>query len=185
MLASASLRAWSTMRRIRSRSCRPDTAIAIARAAGADRFASEAYETANQKLAAAETALGGKKSSERKTAPGLAREAVIAGEDARRSAMIASAASAAEAERQAAANAATDAANESRVRGTEAATVWPARRSGDRRDCCDRSRNRRRTSEIRGRSARRSAQSAECCVTDARLGSRTGFRDRGRAIRHG
>ncbi len=99
-------------------------AIAIARAAGADRFTSEAYATANQKLAAAETALNGKKSSERKTAPGLAREAVIAGEDARRSAMIASAASAADAERQAAANAATDAANEvARVAATVAATA--------------------------------------------------------------
>ena len=98
-------------------------AIAIARAAGAERFTSEAYATANEKLAAAETALSGKK-AERNTAPALAREAVIAGEDARRSAMLASAASATEAEQQAAANAATEAANDvARVAATEAATV--------------------------------------------------------------
>ncbi len=65
-------------------------AIAIARAAGADRFSSDAYVTANQKLAAAEAALAGDKSAERKTTPGLAREAVIAGEDARRAAVLAS-----------------------------------------------------------------------------------------------
>ena len=65
-------------------------AIAIATAAGADKFGSAAFVTANQKLAAAEAALVGKKSSERNTAPGLAREAVIAGEDARRAALLAS-----------------------------------------------------------------------------------------------
>lgn len=102
-------------------------AIAIASAAGADRFASQAYATANQKLAAAETALKGKRNSERKTAPGLAREAVIAGEDARRSAMIASAESAAEAEQLAATNAATETANDvARVAATEAATAATA-----------------------------------------------------------
>jgi outer membrane protein OmpA-like peptidoglycan-associated protein len=100
--------------------------VAIARSAGADRFASQAYETATQKLAAAETALGGKR-ADRKTVPGLAREAVIAGEDARRSAMIASAASAVAAEQQAAANAATKAANEvAQVAATEAATAATA-----------------------------------------------------------
>ena len=41
-------------------------AIAIARAAGADRFGSAAYATAHQKLAAAESALMARKSSERK-----------------------------------------------------------------------------------------------------------------------
>ena len=40
-------------------------AIAIATAAGADKFGSAAFVTANQKLAAAEAALVGKKSSER------------------------------------------------------------------------------------------------------------------------
>jgi outer membrane protein OmpA-like peptidoglycan-associated protein len=98
-------------------------AVAIAKAAGADRFASDAYATANQKLAAAQTALDAKKRSERKTAPGLAREAIVAGEDARRSAMIASAASAAEAEERSAANAATQRANTvARAAATEAAT---------------------------------------------------------------
>ncbi len=84
--------------------------VAVARAAGADRFASDAYESATQKLSAAETALTGKR-AERKAVPGLSREAVIAGEDARRSAMIASAEAAEEAERQAAAAAANEAAN--------------------------------------------------------------------------
>ena len=96
-------------------------AVAIARAAGADRFASAAYAMANQKLAAAETALRGKR-SERATAAGLAREAVIAGEDARRSAMLASAASAVEAEQRAATKAATETANDvARTAATEAA----------------------------------------------------------------
>jgi outer membrane protein OmpA-like peptidoglycan-associated protein len=97
-------------------------AIAIARAAGADRFASESFETANEKLTAAETALSGKRNSERRTAPGLAREATVAGEDARRSAMIASAESAAEAEERAAAAAATATATRfARAAATEAA----------------------------------------------------------------
>jgi outer membrane protein OmpA-like peptidoglycan-associated protein len=75
-------------------------AVAIAKSAGADRFATNSYETAMQKLAAAETALNGKNSSQRKTAPGLAREAVTAGEDARRAGMLA----ATEAQGQAAAD---------------------------------------------------------------------------------
>jgi outer membrane protein OmpA-like peptidoglycan-associated protein len=99
-------------------------AVAIAQAAGADRFASDAYATANQKLAAAQTMLDAKRRSERKTAPGLAREAVIAGEDARRSAMIASAASAAEAGERSAANAATQRANSvARAAAAEAASA--------------------------------------------------------------
>ena len=85
-------------------------AIAIARAAGADRFASPAFQMANEKLAAAEAAMQGKR-AERRTAPALAREAVMAGEDARRAAMIASAEAADQAEQLAAANAATDVAN--------------------------------------------------------------------------
>jgi len=100
--------------------------VAIARSAGADRFASHAYEMATQKLAAAETALSGKRDA-RKTVPGLAREAVIAGEDARRSAMIASAASAAEQEQRAAANEATAAADRAAgVAAAAAATVAAA-----------------------------------------------------------
>jgi outer membrane protein OmpA-like peptidoglycan-associated protein len=102
-------------------------AIAIARAAGADRFGSPAYATANQKLAAAESALMARKSSERKTAPGLAREAVIAGEDARRSAFLAATDSATAEEKRAAEVAATDAANETaRIAAVAAATAAAA-----------------------------------------------------------
>ena len=54
--------------------------IAIAGNAGADRYASSLYSTAQEKLSAAETA-------KRRQAPALAREAVLAGEDARREAM--------------------------------------------------------------------------------------------------
>ena len=87
-------------------------AIAIARAAGADQFSSDAFVTANQKLAAAEAALAGDKSAERKTAPGLAREAVIAGEDARRAALLASNENATAERQRAASAAATNAAND-------------------------------------------------------------------------
>ena len=78
-------------------------AVAIARAAGAETYAPRQYATASEKLAAAMTALADKRSAERKRAPGLAREAVLAGEDARRAAMIAKADAEAEASRQAAA----------------------------------------------------------------------------------
>jgi outer membrane protein OmpA-like peptidoglycan-associated protein len=102
-------------------------AVAIARAAGADRFASDAYTMANQKLAAAETALAADRRSERKTAPGLAREAVIAGEDARRAALLASNENATAERQRAASAAATNAANESaRVAATAAATAAAA-----------------------------------------------------------
>jgi outer membrane protein OmpA-like peptidoglycan-associated protein len=87
-------------------------AVAIARAAGAERFGSNAFVMANQKLAAAEQALAGKHSAERKTAPGLAREAVIAGEDARRAALLASTESATQDRQRAASAAATNVAND-------------------------------------------------------------------------
>jgi outer membrane protein OmpA-like peptidoglycan-associated protein len=107
-------------------------ALAIARAAGASRFAPEPYTTAGTKLAAAETALQGKR-SERRTAPGLAREAVIAGEDAQRAAMIASAASAATAEQQAAASAATRSANAVAARAaTATATATEVAKDAER-----------------------------------------------------
>jgi outer membrane protein OmpA-like peptidoglycan-associated protein len=60
--------------------------IAIAGAASADKYASSLYSTAEQKLSAAESATTGKGSA-RRHAPALAREAVLAGEDARREAM--------------------------------------------------------------------------------------------------
>ena len=96
--------------------------IAIARAAGAELFAPQALASASQKLAAAEAAAQGKR-SERRTAPALAREAVTTGEDARRAAMLASAAAASEAQRAASARAATDAANEAAAIATTAATA--------------------------------------------------------------
>jgi outer membrane protein OmpA-like peptidoglycan-associated protein len=86
-------------------------AVAIAAAAGAERYAPQDYMTANQKLRAAETALEGNR-RDRKQAPQLGREAVVAGEDARRAAMIAAAAEASENQSLAAAAAATEAANE-------------------------------------------------------------------------
>jgi outer membrane protein OmpA-like peptidoglycan-associated protein len=102
-------------------------AVAIARAAGADRFGSDAYVTANQKLAAAEAALAGRRSSERKTAPGLAREAVIAGEDARRAALLASNVNATAERQRAAAAAAANAANDAaRVAATATAAATAA-----------------------------------------------------------
>ena len=97
-------------------------AIAIARAAGADRFGSDAFASATEKLAAAEAALAGRKGSERRTAPGLAREAVIAGEDARRAALLASNESATAERQRAASAAATNAANEA-ARVAAAATA--------------------------------------------------------------
>ena len=106
-------------------------ALAIARAAGADRFGSDAYVSATEKLAAAEAALAGRRSSERKTAPALAREAVIAGEDARRAALLASNENAAAERQRAASAAATNAANEAArvaaaARAAETATATAA-----------------------------------------------------------
>jgi len=105
-------------------------AVAIARAAGADQFSSDAFVMAKQKLAAAETALAGDKSSERKTAPGLGREAVIAGEDARRAALLASTESATAQRQQAATVAATNAANET-ARAAAAITATAAAASSE------------------------------------------------------
>ncbi len=81
-------------------------AVAIAAAAGAEQYAAQPYGAAQQKLKAAETALTAKSNSQRKTMPSLAREAVTAGEDARRSAMVAKLAADEAAKSQAAAAAA-------------------------------------------------------------------------------
>jgi outer membrane protein OmpA-like peptidoglycan-associated protein len=100
--------------------------VAIAEAAGAAKFAPRDFATATQRLAAAQEALAGK-SAQRKAAPGLAREAVIAGADAHRASMIASSAATAEAERLAAVAAATEAANAAAARAAgEAATAAAA-----------------------------------------------------------
>jgi outer membrane protein OmpA-like peptidoglycan-associated protein len=84
--------------------------LAIAAAAGADKYAATQYSGAQQKLAAAEAAASGSKSADRKQAPALARSAVIAGEDARREAMTGKAAAEASAAQAAAAKTAADAA---------------------------------------------------------------------------
>jgi outer membrane protein OmpA-like peptidoglycan-associated protein len=98
-------------------------AVSIAGTAGAEQFAPGDYAEARAKLMAAETAQAGERRSERKLAPQLGREAVVAGEDARRAAMIGSAAAAREAERLAAASDATDAANSAAAISREAARV--------------------------------------------------------------
>jgi outer membrane protein OmpA-like peptidoglycan-associated protein len=63
-------------------------ALAIARGAQADKFASEQFAEAEQLLAQAEAAQANKKYSVRKTVPLLARDAVQMGEDARRQAVL-------------------------------------------------------------------------------------------------
>jgi len=84
-------------------------AVAIADSAGADLYAPDQYKIASDKLNAAQVAASAKRNSDRKTAPNLAREAVIAGEDARRAAMLGAAEAQAEAERLTVAAAATEA----------------------------------------------------------------------------
>jgi outer membrane protein OmpA-like peptidoglycan-associated protein len=73
--------------------------VAIAGAAGAERFAPQTYSNATQKLSEAQKTLsGGRRSHD--AAVALAREATLAGEDATRAAKIEAAEAAAEAERQ-------------------------------------------------------------------------------------
>jgi len=84
-------------------------AVAIAESAGAGQYAATKYKLAADKLNAATLAASSKKNAEQKGAVGLAREAVIAGEDARRAAMAGAAEAAAERERSAAAAAAAEA----------------------------------------------------------------------------
>src|SRR4029079_10350854 len=84
--------------------------VAIAAAAGAEKYAANLYSGAQQKLTAAQTAASASKSSDRKQAPALARMAVIAGEDARREALTGKAAADTAAAQAAAAKAAADAA---------------------------------------------------------------------------
>src|SRR5262245_27955548 len=74
-------------------------AVAIADSAGAELYAPDQYKIASDKLNAAQLATSSKKNSEQKAAPNLAREAVIAGEDAHRAAMIGAEEAKAEAER--------------------------------------------------------------------------------------
>jgi outer membrane protein OmpA-like peptidoglycan-associated protein len=98
-------------------------AVAIARAAGAEQFAAGPYAKATEGLAAAQAALASGRRSERKSAPGLARAAVIAGEDARRAAMLARTAAEAEASSNASAAAAGAEAKKAAERAAEVAAA--------------------------------------------------------------
>src|SRR5512143_117997 len=75
-------------------------AVAIARSAGAEKYVPNKLYAAQAKLDAARVAWGSKKSRDRDTTPGIAREAVIAGEDARRAALVARVEADARAERE-------------------------------------------------------------------------------------
>ena len=84
-------------------------AVAIADSTGAQQYAPDRFAAAKQKLGEAELAARAKKASDRKAAPDFARESVIAGEDARRAAMIGATTARVEEQRRAAAAAATEA----------------------------------------------------------------------------
>ncbi len=87
-------------------------AVGIARASGAEEFVPNQLYAAEAKLVAARTAWSANRRSERRLAPGIAREAIIAGEDARRAALVARVEADAKAEREAAATAAAAAERE-------------------------------------------------------------------------
>jgi outer membrane protein OmpA-like peptidoglycan-associated protein len=63
-------------------------AVAIAEAAGAPQYAAAQFASAQQKFLEAQSAATARSSSDRRAAAALAREAVLAGEDARRAAML-------------------------------------------------------------------------------------------------
>lgn len=86
--------------------------VEIAKAAGAEEFVPNQLYAAAAKLDAARVAWSSRRRSDRNIAPGIAREAVIAGEDARRAALVARVESDAKAEREAAAMAAAAAERE-------------------------------------------------------------------------
>jgi len=86
--------------------------VAIARASGAGTLTVNHLAAAQAKLEAARTAWASKRSRDRDTAPGLARQAVIAGEDARRAALVAGVEAKARADREAATEAAAAAERE-------------------------------------------------------------------------
>jgi outer membrane protein OmpA-like peptidoglycan-associated protein len=102
-------------------------AIAIATAVGAEEFVPNQLSAAQAKLDAARTAWGSSKSRDRNSAAGIAREAVIAGEDARRAALVARVEADALAEREAAAEAAAAVERERSARATEQAVEAAAR----------------------------------------------------------
>ena len=86
--------------------------LAIAGATGAKEFVPNQYSAAEAKLLAARTAWSSKRSADRNSARGIAREATILGEDARRAGLVARADADAKAQRDAAAQAATAAERE-------------------------------------------------------------------------
>jgi len=107
-------------------------AVTIAAEAGAEQYAPAQYSAAQEKLAAAQTAVVARSKSDRRLAAGLAREAVIAGEDARRAAMFRKTAADAAAEErrraeEAAAGAAAAAAAEREAAARSAAAAAEAR----------------------------------------------------------
>lgn len=101
-------------------------AVAIARAADAEEFVPNKLYAAEAKLEAAQVAWGASRSRDRKLAPGLAREAVIAGEDAHRASLVASVDARAAAERDAAAEAAALAERERAAAAAERAAAAAA-----------------------------------------------------------
>lgn len=86
--------------------------LAIAAAAGSEEFVPNQYSAAEAKLLAARVGWTSRRSSDRNAARGIAREAVILGEDARRAGLIARAEANARAQREAAAEAAAAAERE-------------------------------------------------------------------------
>jgi outer membrane protein OmpA-like peptidoglycan-associated protein len=144
-------------------------AYAIAGAAGAERFAPQDYRDANEKLMAAEAALAGRRKSERKMAPQLGREAVIASEDTRRAAMIGSAAAASEAERLAAANAATNAANDIAAVARESTRIQTA---ADRQQAANNAETARQLAAANADTERRQAAASAASAARADLRSR-------------
>lgn len=103
-------------------------ALQIAELAEARQFAAATFEKARSLLTAAETAQASRKYKERKEAPRLAREAVQAAEDARRDGIDGRNAAKARAEREAAALAARQAAEEKARLEAEAASEEARRR---------------------------------------------------------
>jgi outer membrane protein OmpA-like peptidoglycan-associated protein len=109
---------YAALKRIENADERPielvqaEYSLAIAAAAGAKEFVANQYSAAEAKLLAARTGWMSKRSAERNSARGVAREAVILGEDARRAGLVARADSDARAQRDAAAEAAAGAERE-------------------------------------------------------------------------
>lgn len=109
---------YSTLKRIETADGRPieliqaEYSLAIAAAAGAKEFVPNQYSAAEAKLLAARTGWTSKRSADRNSARGIAREAVILGEDARRAGLVARADADARAQSEAAAEAAAGAERE-------------------------------------------------------------------------